>query len=142
MGGVYSAVRSGYFGQCHQLTQVGVGAGLVIEPQAQGSGPGFHPLAGFFFHDLEFRVSSNTGLPAHGVQAHRAMGDLGVDVRGNAVFKNVQIGFGRGPIKGQIHGGVGKVGVVPELPRSLWTERGPAKAVRGEQLGGSRPGAA
>ena len=89
-----------------------------------------------FCHDLEFCIGGGAGVPAHGMQTHGAVGHLGVYIGGDAVFEEVQVGFGGGPVERQVHRAVGKVGIVPEFPRPRGAEGGPAKAIRGQKLGG------
>ena len=82
VGSVDTVVFSGDFTERHQLFEGSVGAGLVIQSQAEATGAGFHPGAGCVLHDFQLIGGSRPRRPSHNADTHCAMGYLRVYVRG------------------------------------------------------------
>ena len=142
VGGVDAAVPGGDLAEAHQLVEAGVGARLIVQPQAERAGAGVHPLAGPFLHRLQLVRGRVAGIPSHGPQAHGAVRDLREHVQRRRAGEAVQVGVDGRPARLQVRAAVEGGGVGEQLLAPRRVERRPAEAVRGQQVGGDPlPGA-
>ena len=139
---VDAAVLGGDAAQAHQLLEAGVGARLVVQPQAERAGAGVHPLAGAVLHRLKLVRGGVAGLPSHRPQAHGAVRDLREHVQRRGAGEAVQVGVDGRPARLELRAAVEGRRVGEQLLTRRRVERRPAEAVRGQQVGGDPlPGA-
>ena len=98
VGGIDSPVLGGNAAQPDQLLEAGVGARLVVQPQAQRPGAGVQPGTGAVLHGAQLGGGRMTRVPAHRRHAHRAVRHLRQHVEGSGAAEAVQVGVDGGPV--------------------------------------------